>query len=184
MTTEPKIRMLIVFAVALATVDCRVPSKPLSEADLLRNTVITYNDELWTNITDNYEWIYTSRKEYGTDSAMLLAYKTVCDRIDRFVPAQIPDVCDGIWNYARIKVELVGIQGLYGNFRKYQLEPPHKHKMFHRAWEDLAESVLHDSDTLHSVPSSLEAIHYLVTGSKRASKPSLYTLIGEVNIRL
>lgn len=172
---------LILILTMLASVDSRVSIKPFTEVDILRDTTIMVIDDLWTNITDNYEWIYNAQKAYGTDTAMLLTYKTICERLDRFVPAPVPDmVVENIWNYARIQVELTGIEGLYGNFRKYQLEPPHKYKMFQRAWEDFAETVLQDTDTLPSVPSALESIHYLITGSERANEPSLYGIICEV----
>lgn len=172
---------LTILVVTLAAVDGRVNRKLLNEVDMIRDTTLNYIDELWVNITDNTEWMFNAQKSHGPDSAMLLAYKTICDRIDRFVPPPIPsNVAEDIWNYARIQVELTGINGLYGNFRKYQQEPPHRHKSFQRAWEDLAETVLQDSDTIPSIPSSLESTHGLITGDGRQSEPSLYGIMGEV----
>uniref|UniRef100_A0A1B6KBP6 Uncharacterized protein n=1 Tax=Graphocephala atropunctata TaxID=36148 RepID=A0A1B6KBP6_9HEMI len=161
----------------LTWVDSRVQRKPLSKVDVLRDTAITYIDELWFNVTDNTVWTYNAQQEYGADSAMLLAFKELCDQLDRFVPAPISNrVTESIWNYARVQVELAGIEGLYGNFRKYQQEPAYKHKMFVRAWQDLAETVLQDSDTLPSIPSALISCHSLVMGEQR-NEPSLYTII-------
>lgn len=172
---------LTILVVTLAAVDGRINRKLLNEVDMIRDTTLNYIDELWVNITDNTEWMFNAQKSHGSDSAMLLAYKTICDRIDRFVPPPIPsNVAENIWNYARIQVELTGINGLYGNFRKYQQEPPHRHKSFQRAWEDLAETVLQDSDTIPSIPSSLESTHGLITGDGRQSEPSLYGIMGEV----
>lgn len=173
--------LLILVLTVLTSVDSRGPVKPFTEVDILRDTTIMIMDDLWANITDNYEWIYNAQKAYGTDTAVLLTYKTICERLDRFVPAPVPETAvENVWNYARIQVELTGIEGLYGNFRKYQLESPHKHKMFKRAWEDFAETVLQDTDTLPSVPNALESIHYLITGSERTDEPSLYGIICEV----
>lgn len=176
-------RILTILMVTLAVVDGRVRRKSLNEVDMLRDTTINFIDELWTNITDNTEWMFNAQKSYGSDSAMLRAYKTICDKIDRFVTPPIPsNVAENIWNYARIQVELTGIDGLYGNFRKYQREPPHRHKTFQRAWEDLAETVLQDSDTIPSIPSSLESTHGLITGDGRQHEPSLYGIMGEVGL--
>lgn len=178
MTTQ-----IIVLLGALVTVCGRVPPKHFTEVDILRDTTITLIDDLWTNITGNSDWIYNSQKMYGTDTAVLLAFKSFCDRLDRFVPSPVPNTAvENIWNYARIQVELTGINGLYGNFRKYHQEPPHKYKMFQRAWEDLAETVLQATDTLPSIPNALESIHYLITGSsdQTSEQPSLYGIICEV----
>ncbi|KAG8292097.1 uncharacterized protein LOC124366309 isoform X2 [Homalodisca vitripennis] len=164
---------------SLTWVDSRVQRKPLSKADVFRDMAITYIDELWINVTDNSEWSLNAQAEYGVDSAVLLAFKTLCDKLDRFVPARIPEtMAENIWNYARIQVELAGIEGLYGNFRKFQQEPAYKHKMFTRAWLDLAETVLQDSDTLPSIPSALVSCHSLVMGSEQGNE-QLYVLIGK-----
>lgn len=159
----------------------RVSRKTFNEVDMIRDSAITFIDELWTNVTDNTEWMYNAMKDNGADSAMLLTFKRLCDKADRFVPAPAPEsVLENIWNYARIQVELRGIDGLYGNFRKYQQEPAHRHKQFQRAWQDLAETVLQDSDTLVSVDHALENINELIIGNRRRRELSLYELMGEV----
>lgn len=185
MGKRPDIKLLLTILVGelVLIVDGKVSEKSFNGADMLRNTAVNFIDELWTNITDNTEWMFNVEKSYGSASAMLLSYKTICDKIDRFVPPPMPRVvAKNILNHARIQKELTGLHGLYGSFCKLNQEPPHMHKTFQGVWDDLAETVLQNSNTIPSISSSLESTHRLITGGGQPHKQPLYRIILKVSL--
>lgn len=156
-----------------------VREEPIQVQKLI-SSAINGIDEIWSNVT-NVEWLYNMQQS-GSDTALLKSFRRIGDMIEPFQLGRVPEeAVSSIWSYAKINVEMHGIEGLYNTFRKFQIQLVQKHKGYSRALLDLAESVLQNSDTAASIPSSLEEVHSHIVNNEDARHRSLFRLVLEVN---
>uniref|UniRef100_A0A1B6C7S2 Uncharacterized protein n=1 Tax=Clastoptera arizonana TaxID=38151 RepID=A0A1B6C7S2_9HEMI len=137
-----------------------------TELDILHNWTFTQINKLWQNFTD-ISWLNEISKHGRTDIRLLKAFGTICDRLDKYVPQRIPETLafESIWSHARIETEAKGILGMYNNFRKYQDEVKRElssRYSYSRMWQDFAETILEDSDTVSSIPRAIDSINALI----------------------
>lgn len=159
----------------------KVLSEEPIEVQKLILSVMNEIDEIWSNVT-NVEWLYNTQQSIGSDNELVKSFRKVSDKIEKFKVGRVPEeAVASIWSYAKINVEMYGIQGLYSTFRKFQKQTFQKHKVYNRALMDLAETVLLYSDTTASIPSSLEQVHTHVVNNVENGHKSLFRLVLEVN---
>lgn len=159
--------------------------KEKCELDNLRSWTYIQINKIWQNVTD-VAWLMRTSKISRSDVELMKSFAIICDRIDKYIPAVVSEeAINSPWRYAIIDVEMRGINGMYSNFRRYQDDVRNElsRYSYSRAWQDFAETILQNSDTVASIPNAIDHIHKQIVESHESKQRTLFEVVLNVSTK-
>lgn len=141
----------------------------LSSVDELRLELLDLIHDLWKDVADP-RWVALANDTLGgADVELLRAFQTLGDTLENRQPAGVAKAgaeLASLWQWARAKAELKGIDVLYSSFRRFQQQQTRGDRLPapQRAWTDLTETILQDPTS--SIPQALSRLNEIIENKK------------------
>lgn len=137
-----------------------------STIDKLRQTLLHLEKDLIKDLDDVRKWANAETKEKYL--YLIRAYQTFGNGVDERFPRDRPDHLDSLdssWLWARAKVELDSVNGLYEVFRQMQREVVHLNAPINmKQLVNFAETILRDPNA--SVPRMIDRVASIIINEK------------------
>lgn len=150
----------------LAVVAFAAIKNDASTVDKLRQTLLHLEKDLIRNLDDRRRWTNTETQEKYL--YLIKAYQTFGNQANEQFPVNREEhlrPLDSLWLWARAKIELDSINGLYEVFRQMQREMIHLHAPINiEQLVNFAETILRDPNA--SVPRMIDRVASIIINEK------------------